>query len=89
MLVVRAILEHHILPPPAIPKSTAILGLALAISHLMAIANALAVSTRDFASVLERRLKHMESKKANITKMIEVEPEKVDARLPDRRFRRI
>jgi hypothetical protein len=35
MLVVWAILEHHILPPPAIAKSTAILGLALAIFHLM------------------------------------------------------
>jgi hypothetical protein len=48
------------------------------------------VSEQDFATVLDRRLKRIEEMKA---KAIEAKPvidcEKVDARLPDRRFRRI
>ena len=48
------------------------------------------VSEHDFATLLDRRLKRIEEMKA---KEIEATPvingEKVDARLPDRRFRRI
>jgi len=48
------------------------------------------VSEQDFATLLDRRLKRIEEMKANA---IEATPvingEKVDARLPDRRFRRI
>jgi hypothetical protein len=48
------------------------------------------VSEHDFATLLDRRLKRIEEMKA---KAIEATPvidgEKVDARLPDRRFRRI
>src|SRR5262245_15977189 len=48
------------------------------------------VSEQDFATVLDRRLKRIEEMKANAIEATPViEGEKVDARLPDRRFRRI
>ena len=48
------------------------------------------VSEQDFATVLDRRLKRIEETKANAIEATPViDGEKVDARLPDRRFRRI
>ena len=48
------------------------------------------VSEQDFATVLDRRLKRIEEMKANAIEATPViDGEKVDARLPDRRFRRI
>jgi hypothetical protein len=52
------------------------------------------VSERDFATVLDRRLKRIEEMKANaIEATPAIDGEKVDVRLPpvvpDRRFRRI
>jgi hypothetical protein len=47
------------------------------------------VSEQDFATVLDRRLKRIEEMKANAIEATPViDGEKVDARLPDRRFRR-
>jgi hypothetical protein len=48
------------------------------------------VSEQDFATVLDRRLKRIEEMKANAIEATPViDGEKVDARLPDRRFRQI
>jgi len=48
------------------------------------------VSEQDFATVLDRRLKRIEEMKANAIEATSViDGEKVDARLADRRFRRI
>ena len=48
------------------------------------------VSEQDFATLLDRRLKRIEEMKANAIEATPVmDGEKVDARLPDRRFRRI
>src|SRR6516162_1080159 len=47
------------------------------------------VSEQDFATLLDRRLKRIEEMKANaIGATPVIDGEKVDARLPDRRFRR-
>jgi|SRR5262249_34563761 len=47
------------------------------------------VSEQDFATILDRRLKRIEEMKANAIEATPViDGEKVDARLPDRRFRR-
>ena len=48
------------------------------------------VSEQDFAAVLDRRLTRIEEMKANAIEATPViDGEKVDPRLPDRRFRRI
>ena len=48
------------------------------------------VSEHDFATLLDRRLKRIEEMKAKAIKATPViDGEKVDPRLPDRRFRRI
>jgi hypothetical protein len=48
------------------------------------------VSEQDFATVLDRRLKRIEEMKANAIEATPlIDGEKVDPRLPDRRFRRM
>jgi hypothetical protein len=82
----QAIFCNNELPLPTKMRA-AIAALPFASPKLAVIAQ---VNDTDFAAILDRRLKRIEEMKA---KSIEAKPvidgEKVDARLPDRRFRRI
>jgi lambda repressor-like predicted transcriptional regulator len=84
--LLRAVYQNNQLPLTTRMRA-AIAALPFEVPRLAVTA---VVSEQDFAAVLDRRLKRIEEMKANA---IEAKPvingEKVDARLPDRRYRRI